>query len=191
MLILIIGLVLFLGIHSSKMLFPGFRGNVIASRGLNAWKGIYSLVSFAGLILIIWGYALYRPDAPDLWIPPVWTRHIALLLMAFAFIILVSSNLPTGRIKQAVKHPMLLSVKIWALAHLLANGDLASIILFGSFLAWAVWDRIAAKRRGDPLPVAGSSLIPDVLSVVIGLALYVVFVLWAHQWLFGVAPVVM
>jgi uncharacterized membrane protein len=191
MFILILGLVLFLGIHSSKMLFPAVREKVVASRGLNAWKGIYSLVSFAGLILIIWGYALYRPDSPVLWNPPVWTRHIALLLMALSFIILVSSQLPAGRIRQAAKHPMLLAVKIWALAHLLANGDLASLLLFGCFLAWAVWDRIAAKRRGDPLPVAGSSMMPDILSVVIGLAFYVVFVLWAHEWLFGVAPVVM
>lgn len=191
MLILILGLVLFLGVHSSKMLIPAMRKDFIGSRGLNAWKGIYSLVSFAGLILIIWGYALYRPVAPDLWFPPVWTRHIALLLMAIAFIILVSSNLPTGRIKQAVKHPTLLAVKIWAFAHLLANGDLASVILFGSFLAWAVWDRIAAKRRGDPLPVAGNSLMPDVLAIVIGLAFYLLFLFWAHQWLFGVQPLAM
>ena len=134
---LVAGLVVFLGVHSVRMLAPGFRDRMIARLGEGAWKGLYSLISLAGLVLLIWGYGQARPDAAIIYEPPVWTRHIAMLLMLFSFILLVASQIPAGYIKKAVKHPMVLAVKIWAFAHLLANGDLASLILFLAFLAWA------------------------------------------------------
>jgi len=188
MLILILGLILFLGIHSVRILAPGLRDAQISAHGLGRWKGIYSLVSFAGLVLIVWGYGVARQTAPILYEPPVWTRHLNLLLMVFAFIALAASQLPAGRIKAALKHPMLVAVKIWALGHLLANGDLAAVLLFGTFLAWAVLDRISVKRRGDAGPMPGP-IKWDVAAVVIGLGFYALFAFVLHEWLIGV-PVI-
>jgi uncharacterized membrane protein len=188
MLILIIGLILFLGIHSVRIFAPGLRDAQVAARGLGPWKGLYSLVAFAGLVLIVWGYGIARQTAPILYEPPVWTRHLNLLLMVFAFIALAASQLPAGRIKAALKHPMLVAVKIWALGHLLANGDLAALLLFGTFLVWAVLDRISVKRRGDAGPLPGP-VKWDVAAVVIGLVAYALFAFGLHEWLIGV-PVI-
>ncbi len=188
MLVLILGLVLFLGIHSVRMAAPGFRDAQIAARGIGPWKGIYSIVAALGLVLIVWGYSLAWPAAPVLYEPPVWLKHINALLMLFAFIIIASGDLPASHIKAAVKHPMLLAVKIWAFGHLLSNGDLASILLFGSFLVWAVVNRIAVKRRGGPLPVAGPWR-NDAIVVAVGVAVYLLFVWKLHLWLFGVPPI--
>jgi uncharacterized membrane protein len=188
MLILIFGLVLFLGIHSVRIFAPGLREAQISARGPGAWRGLYSLVAFAGLVLIVWGYGLARQTAPILYEPPVWTRHLNLLLMVFAFIALAASQLPAGRIKATLKHPMLVAVKIWALGHLLANGDLAALLLFGTFLAWAVLDRISVKRRGDSGPAVGP-LKWDVAAIVIGLFAYALFAFVLHEWLIGV-PVI-
>lgn len=184
---LIAGIVVFLGIHSVRMVAPGFRDRMIAQYGENAWKGVYSLVSLAGLVLLVWGYAEARPDAAFLYEPPVWVRHIVMLFMLVAMTLLVATYLPAGHIKKRVKHPMITAVKVWAFAHLLANGDAASLILFLSFLAWAVWNRIAVKRRGDPA-FGTVSVRSDIIAVVAGAVITVWFIVQLHAFLFGVSP---
>lgn len=155
--------------------------------GEERWKGIYSLVAIVGFLLIIWGYGLARQDPVVLYVPPIWLRHVSLVLLVLVFPLLLATYLP-GRIKSATKHPMLAATKIWAFAHLLANGTLADAVFFGSFLVWAVADRISMKHR-EQRPVAGApSKMNDAIAVVMGLALYVVFLLWIHDWLFGVSP---
>ena len=188
MLVLIFGLVVFLGIHSVRILVPDFRAAQIRQRGEGGWKGIYSLVSLAGLILIIWGYALARPDAAFVYEPPVWMKHINALLMLLAFISMMVANLPAGRLKSILKHPFLLSIKLWAFGHLLANGDLASLVLFGSFLAWAIWDRIAVKRRSDTGASVVGPVRNDIIAIVSGILIYGLFVWKLHVFLFGVTP---
>jgi len=186
MTVLILGLLLFLGMHSVRIIAGPFRDAQVAARpGL--WKGLYSLVSAAGLGLIIWGWMLYRPAAPVIYDPPAWGRHLALALVWPAFILLAGSNGPVGKIKAAVQHPMLIGILLWSLAHLLANGDQASVLLFGSFLVFSVADLVSALGRKTPAPVA-SGIVPDVIMVVAGTALYALFVLVLHRLLFGVSP---
>ena len=136
---LLAGLIVFLGIHSVRLVAPGFRDSMVAARGEQTWKGVYSVIAIAGFVLLVWGYGQARLDTSYIYEPPQWMKHIASLLMVFSFILLVASQAPAGRIKQAVKHPMLLATKVWAFAHLLANGDTASLLLFLAFLGWAVW----------------------------------------------------
>lgn len=188
MLVLILGLILFLGVHSVRIVAEPLRSRRIAARGQGAWRGIYSLVSILGFVLIIWGYGMARQTAPVLYEPPVALKHVSLLLMLFSMIAIAAYALPAGRLKALLKHPMLVAVKLWALAHLLANGDLASLVLFLAFLAWAVADRTSVKRRGAPVPVAGPALW-DAAAVVLGAALFALFV-WGglHEWLIGVSP---
>jgi uncharacterized membrane protein len=191
MLYLIIGLVLFLGMHSVEIFSSTFRANAIARMGERPWKGLYTLISIVGFILIIWGYGQARQDPVLLYAPPVWMRHLSALIMLPVFPLILAAYLP-GRIKAALKHPMLAGVKFWALAHLLANGMLADVLLFGGFLAWAVADRISFKRRAvRPIPTAPPSKMNDVIAVVAGLAIYVAFVLWLHTWMIGVSPLPM
>lgn len=186
---LIVGLVLFLGIHSLSIVNEPLRNRLHASLGEAAFKGLYSLASLVGLVLIIWGYGAARMDPTVIYTPPGWLRHLALLLLVPVFPLLFATYFP-GRIKAKLGHPMLVAVKLWALAHLLANGMLHDLLLFGSFLAWAVVDRISMKRRTQrPLPTLPTSKANDAIAVVGGLAVYVVIVFWAHQWLVGVAPV--
>lgn len=183
---LIAGLVLFLGVHSASIL--GVRDRAVERLGEGAWKGLYSLASAIGLGLIVWGYAAARTTPTVLWLPPVWTRHLALLLMVPVFPLLLAAYLP-GRIRTATRHPMLLSVKIWATAHLLANGMLADVLLFGGFLAWAVADRISLRRRTQrPVPVAPATPLNDAIAVGVGLAVYVATLMKLHLWLIGVPP---
>lgn len=189
MVVLIVGLVLFLGVHSVRIFAEPFRQRLIADAGIGRWKGLYSLVALVGLVLIVWGYAMARQTAPILYEPPIWMRHLNLALMFFAFVALAVSQLPAGRLKARLKHPMLLAVKIWAFGHLLANGDLAALILFGTFLAWAVADRIAAKRRGEVGPAPGPAKW-DAAAVLIGAVFYVAFLFWLHEWLIGVPVLV-
>ena len=188
MTLFLVGLVLFLGIHSVAIVASAWR-DAQAARSPGAWKGIFSVVSIAGFALLIYGYGLARQSPVVVWTPPTAMRHVALLLMLPVFPLLLAAYLP-GRIKAAAKHPMLLAVKFWALAHLLANGTLVDMILFGAFLAWAVLDRIAVKKRAVPRAVPGAppAAINDVIAVVGGLAIYAVFVFWAHQRLIGVSP---
>ena len=189
MLYFILGLVIFFGAH----LFTTFRSrepgkDIKAKLGYGPYMGLYSLVSIAGFVLICWGFDATR-DAGSLYMAPSWGRHVNLALMLPSLILLVASQLPTGAIKKAVKHPMLVAVKLWAFGHLLANGELNSVILFGSFLAYAVIDRIAVKKRGDNGPArdAAVSVMSDVGAVVIGGGLYVAILMWLHPILFGVA----
>lgn len=188
MIYLILGLVLFLGIHSVGIFSTTLRDNTIARIGEGPWKGLYSLLSIAGFVLLVWGYGMARQQPIVLYSPPLWTRHLAALLMLPVFPLLLAAYLP-GRIKTAAKHPMLAAVKFWALAHLVANGTLADVLLFGGFLVWAVADRISMKRRPvRAVPGAPPSKLNDVLIVVVGLALYVIFALWLHARWIGVSP---
>lgn len=188
--LLILGLLVFLGVHTLTTL-RDTRAALIGRLGESGYKGLYSLVSFAGLALIVWGYARYRSTGwIDVWYPPVAFRHITLLLMLPAVILVVASYI-RGRIYTVLKHPMLAGIKLWAAAHLLANGDLGSIVLFGSFLAWAVYDRISLKHRADagapPFPVGGVG--NDVIAVVVGIVAYLALAFAFHPLVIGV-PVV-
>lgn len=185
MAILILGLLIFLGIHSVRIVAPQWRDARVAAMGEGPWKGIYSLISLVGFVLIVWGYALARPQTYDLYAAPAWLMPVVSILMAASLVSLMVGNLPAGRLKPMLKHPMLLSVKIWALAHLLVNADLAAFLLFGTFLAWAVVDRISVKRRNEPIASAGPPR-NDVIAVLAGLALWAFFVWFGHEWLFGV-----
>ena len=186
---LIIGLVLFLGIHSVSVFAPAWRDQQVAQRGEGAWKGLYAIVSLIGFGLLVYGYGVARQSPVVLYTPPTALRHLTLLLMLPVFSLLLAAYLP-GRIKTAAKHPMLLATKLWALSHLLVNGNLADVLLFGGFLAWAVADRISLKRRvARAVPGAPAGAMNDVIVVAGGLALYIVFLLWAHRWLIGVSPV--
>ena len=193
MVMLILGLVIFLGIHSVRIVAPAVREQFIAQRGENAWKGLYTVASIIGFVLIVWGFANARYEGPILYVPPFWLAHVTLLLMLVSFILLIASNIPSGVIKPAVKHPMLLAVKLWAFGHLLANGDLASVLLFGSFLIWAIFDRISVARReaaGLLEPPESGPVRNDIIAIVVGLVLYVLFVWKLHEWLIGVPPIV-
>ena len=188
---LLIGLVLFLCVHSISIVAPAWRDQCVARLGVWTFKAIYSLVAIAGFLLIWSGYSLARLEPTLLYVPPTGMRHLAALLMLPVFPLLLAAYLP-GRISRAAKHPMLVAVKLWALAHLLANGMLADVVLFGSMLAWAVADRISLKRRPPRAnPAAPAWAVNDVLVVVLGLGLYAYFAMVAHARLFGVAPFVM
>ena len=191
-LLLILGLVLFLGIHSVSIVSASGRHRLVQQMGEGPWKGLYSLVSLAGFVLIVVGYGAAREAPVVLYTLPNGFRHLAAVLMLPVFVLLLAAYLP-GRIQRAAKHPMLLAVKLWALAHLLANGTLADVLLFGGFLAWAVVDRISVKKRAAagllrPGPVLPGSKANDAIALVGGLGLYVLFVVWAHAWLIGVRP---
>lgn len=184
--ILILGLAVFLGVHMLTTLRPA-RAAVIGRLGEGSYKGLYSLASAVGLVLIVWGFGRYRSGGYiQLWDPPMALWPLTWGLMWFSFVTLVAANAPLGKIKSMLRHPMLVGVKLWALAHLLVNGDLGSLILFGAFLAFAVYDRIAVKRRGDtrapPVPAFTSG---DVIALGAGTALYAAM-FWLHPWLIGV-----
>ena len=187
--LLIVGLVLFLGVHSVAIFAPTLRARTIHALGEGAWKGMYALVSLVGFVLICYGFGLARQTPVILYSPPTWLRYVAVILMLPAFPLLIAAYLP-GRIKTAAKHPMLAAVKLWAFAHLLANGTLADVLLFGGFLAWAVADRISLKRRSTPQVMRTAPPGPwnDVIAVVVGLAIYALLIGWAHARLFGVSP---
>ena len=191
MTLLILGLALFLGVHSVRIVAEGWRGRTLARVGEGPWKGGYSLLSLAGLALVVWGWGLARQQPVQLWVPPVWTRHLAGLLMLAAFILLVAAYVPRNAIRARLRHPMVLGVKTWALAHLLANGSLAAVLLFGSFLLWAVLDFRAARQRdravGAVPPLATSGAATG-LTVVVGALAWGVFAFWGHAWLIGVRP---
>jgi uncharacterized membrane protein len=183
---LLAGLLLFLGMHSISIFAPTVRDRWVASMGSNVWRMLYSIISIIGFVLLIRGYAAARLEPVVLYVPPGWARHAVLLLMLPVFVMLSAAYLP-GRIKAALKHPMLVAVKLWAVAHLLANGMLADVLLFGSFLAWAVLDRISLKRRVQrPVPGAPPSRWNDLAAVALGLAVYAVFAVWLHARLIGV-----
>lgn len=192
MTIFIVGLIVFFAVHSVSIVAPRWRAEQIDRLGEGAWKGLYSGLAAVGLGLLIFGYGVARQAPVTLYTPLPALRHLALALMVPVFPLLLAAYLP-GRIRMATKHPMLLAVKLWASAHLLANGTLADVLLFGAFLLWAIADRISAKRRAMTQPpriTPSASARPwnDVLSASVGLVLYALFVWRLHQWLFGVAP---
>ncbi len=190
MAVLLLGLVLFLGVHSTRIVAEGWRASTVARIGDKKWKGAYTLVSLAGFALLVWGYGLARQDPVVLWSPPRGMNHLAALLMVIAFVMLAAAYVPRNEIKAKLHHPMILSVKVWALAHLLANGTLADVVLFGAFLVWAVLDFRAARKRDR----AGNVAYPHgtargtVITVVAGFAAWVAFAFFAHAWLIGVSP---
>jgi uncharacterized membrane protein len=190
MTLLILGLILFLGVHSVRVFADGWRGTMRQRLGENGWKGAYSLLSLAGFVLIVYGYAATRESPQILWVAPVWTRHLAALLTVPAFVLLVAAYVPGNGIKARLHHPMVLGVKLWALAHLLANGMLSDVLLFGGFLLWAVLSFRAARGRdraaGTVYPPG--RLVPTLVTVVIGLVAWAVFVFWAHGAWIGVKP---
>jgi len=190
MTVLILGLVLFLGVHSIRIVADGWRSAQIARIGELKWKGIYALVSLAGLVLIVWGFGQARLDPIVVWHPPVWTRHVAALLVLPAFVLIVAGNMRGTKMKAAVGHPMVLGTKLWAFAHLLANGTLADIALFGGFLVWAIVDYASSRKRdraaGTVYPPGALSR--DVMAAAIGAVAWAVFGYWLHGWLFGVRP---
>lgn len=190
MTVLIFGLVLFFAAHIVPAV-SGVRSGLVARLGAGGYRAAFSVAAGIGFVLVVWGYGLAREaGSPLLYDPPVWLRHVTLLLMLPVFPLLIEAYLP-GRLAAAVRHPMVTAVKVWAFAHLLANGDAASVLLFASFLVWAVLDRISLKRR----EVAGLVRLPsgpvrnDVIAVGVGLALYVAFLFRLHLWLIGV-PIV-
>jgi uncharacterized membrane protein len=187
--VLLVGLIVFLGIHSISIFAPDFRNRMAARLGAGRWRGIYSLVSLVGFVLLVWGYGLARRDPVLLYNPPFWTHHLTAVLMLPVFPLLFAPYFP-GRIKAALKHPMLVAVKLWAVAHLISNGMLADVLLFGAFLAWAVADRISYKHRQQrPLKGAPPAARNDVIVVIVGLAIYALFVFWLHLKLIGVQPI--
>lgn len=187
MTLLILGIVVFLSVH----LLPTFhdvRETLIGRLGENGYKALFSLLSIVGFVLLVWGFA--KAPVVQVWSPPTWTRYVAMVLMLPVFILLIAAYVP-GQIKAKVKHPFVDAISTWALAHLIANGDLASIILFGSFLAYSVFDRIALKRRPATGLVTVAETGParnDVISVVGGLLFYVLFLVWLHPILIGTSP---
>lgn len=195
MLVMLIGLVAFLGVHSLPMA-PSLRGRLQARLGDNGYRIAFTVVSLIGIVLIARGFVIwkYTEGSPILYVPPAWLSHVALLLMVFSFISLAAMY-GTSHIRKALKHPMLVGVKIWALAHLLANGALADVVLFGALLAWAVADRISAKRRERAGLLVRPDFTPtlkgDLIAVGVGVIVYVLFVWKVHLWLIGVSPLAM
>ena len=191
MTVLILGIIVFLGAHTFTALREP-RAALILRLGAGPYRGVYSLVSAVGLVLIIWGFVLYRDDGLiPVWTPPEGMRHLTILLMWFAFVSLACMNPAPGRIRGWLRHPMLVAIKIWALAHLLANGDLGGMVLFASFLAWAVYDRIAVKRRGDPGAARLSGFTrADGIALVAGTVAFVAMI-FLHPYLIGVPVLAM
>lgn len=190
MTLLIVGLALFLSMHSTAIFAPQLRSNIIRQIGDRWWKILYSIGSLISLALIIYGYAEARQSPAWLWQPPIAMRHTALLLTLIAFVLLAAAYVPGNRLKARVGHPMLLAVKFWALAHLLANGTLADLLLFGSFLAWGVAGFVIHRKRdrmnGITYPAGGLS--KDITVIVAGLASWAVFAMYLHVVLIGVSP---
>lgn len=186
--LLILGLAIFLGVHSIRIFAEGWRNARRAAMGEMAWKGAYSLVSLIGLVLIVKGYGEARLSPSLLWVSPRWTAHLAALLTLLSFVLLTAAYVPGNAIKRRLQHPMVLGVKVWALAHLIANGTLADLVLFGSFLVWAILCFRSARRR-EQAPVAGAaSPLATALTVVIGLTAWAAFAMWGHAALIGVQP---
>ena len=190
MIVLVLGLLIFLGVHSLRIVAEPLRSAMRARLGEGAYKGLYSVVSIAGFVLLIWGFGLARQQPVVLWQPMIWARHLAALLTLIAFVLLAAAYVPRNGIKARVHHPMVLGVKVWALAHLLANNTLAELLLFGAFLLWAVLSFRAARARDR---AAGTVYPPGTatgtaIAVVVGVAFWAFFAFWAHERWIGVRP---
>ena len=191
MALLIIGLIFFLGIHSVRVLAPDWRQGFINSKGSNAYKALYSSLSIVGLVVLVIGYGQTRESPQFIWFPPAVMAPIASLLVLIAFVLLIAAYVPGNRIKVVVGHPMAASVKIWAFAHLLANGRLGDMVLFGAFLAWAVMNYTRSRKADSVQGVvrtSRNSLAIDSLTIAIGVVAWLVFAMWAHRRLIGVSP---
>lgn len=192
MITLLVGLVLFLGIHSVRIVADDWRGRFIASRGPMTWKGLYSLLSIAGFVLICIGFGQARHAAVVLWSPPRWTHDLAAVLTLIAFIFVTAAYVPGNAIKVWLQEPMILGVKTWAAAHLLANGTLADVVLFGSFLAWSMLDFRAARQRrraGNAPAIAPAKGVRTIITVVVGVLAWMLFAFHLHLPLIGVQPI--
>ncbi len=189
--VLILGLLLFLGVHSLRLFADGWRSRQLARLGEKPWKGLYALASLIGFVLTCWGFGLARQHPVLLYVPPLALRHLNALFTLIAFVLLAAAYVPRNHLKAKFGHPMLLGVKVWAFGHLLATGMLHDVVLFGAFLLWAILLFIVSRRRdrraGTVYPAG--TLGGDALAVVIGIVAWVVFALWLHLWLIGVNPI--
>ena len=191
MTMLILGLALFLGIHSTRIIADDWRIRAMARIGEKPWKGLFALLSVVGFVLIVWGFGLARQQPVQLWAPPRSMRHLAALLTLVAFVLLAAAYVPRNAIKARLHHPMVLGVKVWALAHLLSNGNVAHVLLFGSFLVWAVFSFRAARQRDRAAHTVypAGTMTGTVTAVLVGIAAWAVFAFWAHGLLIGVRPI--
>lgn len=191
MALMILGLVIFLVVHSTRIVADGWRTAMIARMGPLPWKALYALLSIVGFVLIVWGFGLARQQPVQLWMPPRGMRHLAALLTLIAFVLLAATYVPRNAIKARLHHPMVLGVKVWALAHLLANGNIAHVVLFGSFLVWAALSFRAARARdraaGTVYPAGTAS--GTAITVVVGIAVWAWFAFSAHGLLIGIRPI--
>ena len=193
MAILVLGLVIFLGLHSARIVSEGGRERAIARIGDGPWKGVYSLVSAIGFVLIVWGFARARYDAPQLWMPPIWGRHITMPLMLVALILLAGFLFKRSHIAVMTHHPMLWSVLLWGAGHLFANGSAADLLLFGAFLVWSAADLVSsyARDRRNGVVYPEPQLAATAGAIVVGLVVYALLIGGLHLWLFGVSPLAM
>lgn len=184
--LLIIGLIIFFAVHSISIVNDAWRNRMVDRIGEWPWKGLYGVIALVGLVLIVWGYGLARQQPTLLYVPASWLHDLSLLLLIPVFPLLFAAYLP-GRIQAVTRHPMLLATMLWALAHLLSNGKLSDVLLFGAFGLWALADRLSLQRRSPhPVPAAPGWRYNDLAVLVLGLAAYLGFVLWLHEWLIGV-----
>ena len=190
MLYLILGLLLFLGTHSVRIVADGWRTRTRARLGASSWRALYAVVSLLGFVLIVWGFGQARQSPWLIWTPPPGMRHLAMLLTLLSFVLLAAAYVPGNRIKARIHHPMTAAVKLWALAHLLTNGTLAHIALFGTFLAWAIFVFLAARKRDrrDRIRYSQGTTGATGITVALGVALWIAFTLWLHGLLIGVRP---
>ena len=190
MALLILGLVLFLGVHSVRIFADDWRSRQLARLGEQRWKAFYTLASLVGFVLIVWGFGLARQQPVLLYVPPMWLRHLNALFTLLAFILVVAAYVPANHLKARVGHPMLAGVKTWAFGHLLATGMLHDVVLFGAFLLWAGIDFLSSRRRDRAAGVTypAGTLKGDIIIVVAGVIAWAVFAYWLHGWLIGVKP---
>jgi uncharacterized membrane protein len=188
--LLILGLVLFLGSHSVRIVASNWRSQQLARLGERPWKGIYSVISIAGFVLLVWGFGLARQQPVLLYVPPLWLRHANALFTLIAFVLVAAAYVPRNHIKARIGHPMYAGIKVWALGHFLATGMLHDVLLFGAFLVWAIAGFAASRRRDRREGVAypAGTMLGDVLTVIVGAALWAVFAFWLHARWIGVAP---
>lgn len=190
MTLLILGLILFLGVHSVRIFADDWRTRQVARLGLMPWKGLYSVVSLLGFALIVWGYGLARQQPVVLWAPPMFTRHLNSLFTLLAFVLIVAAYVPRNHLKARLHHPMVLGVKLWAFGHLLATAKLADLLLFGAFLLWAILSYRAARQRdraqGTVYPAG--TVMGTLITLSVGVLAWAAFAFWLHAAWIGLAP---
>ena len=192
MAVLVLGLIIFLALHSLRIFAEDWRGQMISRMGEKPWKGMMSVLSLASFVIIVVGYGMARQAPVTIWSPPFWMSHVVSLLMLPAFILLLAAYVPSNSIRSRLGHPMVISVKIWAASHLLANGNLADIVLFGGFLIWAVMSFRAARQRDrrDGVRRPSGQVLPTLVTIVFGALVWAWFILQGHAWLIGVQPLI-